>query len=79
MWWFSSTGNTAESTGEWAADKMTFTWTSVSKAGQGFTVTTRHLFPEDNVFEWDTVIKDQTGKILFRKEGKATRVKNLNK
>jgi len=74
-WYFSSTGQTAESTGTWDADAKTMTWTSVGGAGQDFTTTARHRFVNDDTFEWDVVVKDTKGKVLFRMEGKALRAK----
>lgn len=73
-WWFSSTGQTAESTGKWDADAKTMTWTSVG-GEQDFTTTARHRFVNDDTFEWDVVVKDAKGKVLFRMEGKAARAK----
>jgi hypothetical protein len=72
-WWFSSTGQTAESTGKWDAEAKTFTWTS--SGTQPFTTTSRHRFVNDNSFEWDVVVKDGKDKVLFRMEGKAARFK----
>jgi len=76
-WWFSSTGQTAEGTGKWDADAKTMTWTSVGEPA--FTTTTRHRFVDYDTVEWDAVIKDDKGKVLFRMEGKSVRVKELKK
>lgn len=79
MWWFSSTGQSSEATGEWDAKTKTLAWIYSGSAGQNFTMTATHHFVADDVFEWDVVAKDKPGKILFHSEGKATRVKESKK
>lgn len=69
-WWFSSTGQTCESTGQWDAETETMTWTSVEDA---MTSTTRHRFLDDNNAEWSVSIKDPRGKVFFRIEGSSIR------
>ena len=73
IWWFSSTGQTSEATGQWDAGTATFTWTLAARAEQEFTTVARHRFVDDDTFQWDVVSKDGKGKVLFRMEGKATR------
>lgn len=75
LWWFSSTGQTSESSGEWDAETKTLKWVWIRGVGQNFTMTGSHHFVDDDVFEWEIVAKDKADKILFHAEGKATRVK----
>ena len=79
LWWFSSTGQTSESTGEWDAETKTLKWVWIRSAGQNFTMTGSHHFVADDVFEWEIVAKDKADKILFHAEGKATRMKQPKK
>jgi hypothetical protein len=78
-WWFSSTGQTAEPTGKWDAGAKTLTWTSAASAGAEVTTTAHHRFVNDDAFEWDVVVKDSKGKVLFRMDGQAMRVKDSKK
>ena len=73
MWWFSSTGQTAEAAGEWNDDTKTLNWTYLLREGQDAAMTAKHRFKNDNSFEWEVVAKDRHGKILFQMNGKATR------
>ena len=70
-WWFSSQGYTSESSGDWEADTSRMTWTSIQ---DGNKTTTTYRFIDDNNIEWAVLVKDGTGKILFRMEGKSVRV-----
>ena len=75
-WWrFPSTGQPSEATGQWDADKKTITWTYVG-SGSEFTTIARTRFVDDNTFEYDFISKDGEGKVVFRLEGKATRVRD---
>jgi hypothetical protein len=76
-WWFSSTGQTSESTGKWDADARTMTWTSTGD--QPMATTARQRFVDTDTLEWDVVVRDRTGKVYFRMEGKSTRVKDAMK
>jgi hypothetical protein len=76
-WWFSSTGQAAESTGKWDADAKTMVWSSVGEPS--FTTTVRHHFVDEDHIEWDVVVKDGSGKVLFRMDGKNVRVKQPKK
>jgi hypothetical protein len=49
------------------------TWSSVGDPM--FTTTVRHRFVDDDAVEWDVVVRDATGKVFFRMEGKNARVK----
>jgi hypothetical protein len=53
------------------------TWTSVSDPS--YTTTVRHRFVDDNTAEWDIVVKDGTGKVFFRQDGKSVRAKEPKK
>ncbi|MDP6546338.1 MAG: DUF1579 family protein [Phycisphaerae bacterium] len=75
LWWFSSTGQTTEATGRWDAETKILTWTSVASSPQEGTMTARHHFVDDNALNWDVASKDGKGKVIFRMEGKATRLK----
>lgn len=72
-WWFSSTGDTSESSGEWDGDSKTLTWTAVQGAEAGFTTTSSHHFLDDRHFEWSVAVRDRAGTVLFRMDGKAVR------
>jgi hypothetical protein len=48
-WWFSSTGQTSESTGQWDADARTLTWTATT--GAPYISTARHRFVNDDTVE----------------------------
>ena len=78
-WWFSSTGQASEATGQWDADTKTLAWTTVADPARIFTMTSSHHFVNDDLFEWKVVAKDKTGKILFQMEGKATRTNDSDK
>jgi hypothetical protein len=78
-WWFTSWGRKSEWSGKWDEATKTFTWTYVASSDQRFTEIARHRFLNDNTFEWDFVIKDGRGKVLFRAEGKTTRVNDSKK
>jgi hypothetical protein len=71
-WWFSSTGQTAESTGEWDEATRTFTWTSV---GSAFPSMAQHRFTSEGTFDWQVIIRDSKDNVVFRMEGKAIRAK----
>jgi len=73
LWWFSSTGQSSLAKGVWDSDTNTLTWTYRASAEQEFTMTASHHFVSDDVFEWDLVGKDATGKILFQTKGNASR------
>lgn len=77
VWWFSSTGQTSESTGRWDAGTRTMTWTSVGETR--FSTTVRHRFLDSDTTQWDVTVNDNQGKVLFRMEGKSGRVKTLKK
>jgi Flp pilus assembly protein CpaB len=72
-WWFSSNGQTGESTGKWDADSKTMIWTSVGEPSPVTTVK-QHFVDNDNI-EWEVVTRDRAGKELFRMEGKSVRIK----
>lgn len=72
-WWFSSTGQTDESTGTWDADKKTMTWHSTT-IGDAKTTVKQH-FKDDDTIEFDVVAKDRAGRVVFHMEGKNVRVK----
>ena len=72
-WWFSSPGNTAEYTGKWDAATKTLTWTTIAGYPSPTTVTRR--FVDDDTIDWEVVVKDGAGKVVFRMIGKDTRVK----
>jgi hypothetical protein len=76
-WWFSSTGQTSESTGNWDADTKTMTWSSVGDPM--FTTTVRHRFVNDDAVEWDVVVRDGAAKVFFRMAGKSARVEEPKK
>jgi hypothetical protein len=44
-----------------------------------FTTTVRHRFVNDDAVEWDVVVRDGAGKVLFRMEGKSARVEEPKK
>jgi hypothetical protein len=71
-WWFSSAGNSNESTGEWDDRTKTMTWMSKQEA---ITTTTTHRVVDADNTEWAVLVKDGAGKSLFRMEGKSVRVK----
>jgi len=75
LWWFSSTGQTTEATGRWEAETKTLRWTRVDNVGRESTMTARHRFANDNAIDWNVISKDGKGKVVFRMEGKATRLK----
>ncbi|MFT3881567.1 MAG: DUF1579 family protein [Gemmatales bacterium] len=72
-WWFSSTGQTDESTGTWDADKKTMTWSSTT-IGDAKTTVKQH-FKDDDTIEFDVISKDRAGRVVFHMEGKSVRVK----
>jgi hypothetical protein len=72
-WYFSSAGQTAETTGKWDGDSKTMTWTSVGEAA--FTTTVVNRFVDDDHANWDVTVKDGTDTTLFRMEGTSVRVK----
>ncbi len=77
MWRFAATDSPSEATGKWNTDTNTLEWTYAPNAKRDFTMTARHRFVNDNVFEWDVVGRDKAGEILFQVEGKATRTSEL--
>jgi hypothetical protein len=70
-WWFSSTGQSGESTGRWDPAAKSFTWTS--RTAQQMTRVSRYTFAGDDTFEWNVVVRDNREKVLFQMEGLATR------
>jgi hypothetical protein len=77
MWRFAATDSPSEATGKWNADTNTLEWTYAPNAERKFTMTARHRFVNNSVFEWDVVGRDKAGKVLFRLGGKATRTSQL--
>jgi hypothetical protein len=75
-WWFSSAGHAEESVGTWDEKTGTFTWKSEA-AGRTMTITQK--FADADTLVWDVAVKAADGKVLFRMEGKATRVKEGKK
>ena len=73
-WNFLSSGQVHESKGQWDPETTTLNWTDVANEGRTFTSTSEHRFVNDNVFEWSVTTKDRRGSLLFRMEGKSTRV-----
>jgi hypothetical protein len=76
-WWFSSTGQTAESTGKWDPEAKTMTWTSAGNSE--FTSTVRQRYVDDDHAEWDVVVQGGTGKVFFKMEGKSVRTSGAKK
>lgn len=70
-WWFSSAGHSSESAGVWDGGTKTFTWKATAPT---FTTTARQRFTDDNTYEWDVLVKGDTGNVLYKVEGKSTRV-----
>jgi hypothetical protein len=75
-WWFHSSGQAGESTGNWDPDAKTFTWNS---GAQVISAKSHHRFVNHDTFEWGVVISDSKGKVQFQMEGKATRAKDSKK
>jgi hypothetical protein len=69
-WWFSSTGQMSESSGQWDAGSRTMTWTSTR---DDVTSTTKHRFVDNDNAEWSVAVKDSRGKIYLRIEGTGVR------
>ena len=70
-WWFSSAGHSSESTGAWDGGTKTFTWKATTPT---FTTTARQRFTDDNTYEWDVLVKGDSGNVLYKMEGKSTRM-----
>ncbi len=73
MWYFASSGQAGEVTGKWDAESNSLVWKW--DAPNGLTGTGTHHFVNDDTYEFSTVIKDKSGKVFFRREGKSTRIK----
>jgi hypothetical protein len=71
LWWFSSTGMTAEYRGKWDDDSQTMTWDAVGLVGATATMTSH--FADDDHEEWNLTVKDAAGKTVLSMEGKNVR------
>jgi hypothetical protein len=76
-WYFDSKGSAVEMQGKWDPETKTATWRS--DLGNGVTAVSTARYVDGETVETSIVNKDKDGEILFRVEGKATRVKKLPK
>lgn len=72
-WWFNSDGNTIVSTGTWDEKTKTFTWTS--PAVNGISATMTDHFVDNNTREWNVLVKDANGDVVFEMSGKSAKRK----
>ena len=76
IWFFDSNGFVSEFQGKWDDETNIFTWRSTDKEN---TTVTRSWYADDNTAKWNSEAKDPDGEVMFRMEGKFTRVKQLPK
>ena len=71
-WWFSSTGQFNNSTGQWDEAAKAFTW----KVNEpiGFTSTAQHRFVGEKL-DWTVLVEDPKSVTMFRMEGSSVRDK----
>lgn len=71
-WWFSSNGQTSESTGLWDDKLKTMTWTSIGDSPN--TTTMKQHFVNKDTIDWEVVTQDRAGKMLFQMKGTTKRL-----
>jgi len=76
IWSFHSQGFANEFQGKWDSKTKIFTWHCTDK---NVPTVTRSWYEDDNTGKWDSEAKDPDGEVIFRMEGKYTRVKKLPK
>ncbi|MDP6543379.1 MAG: DUF1579 family protein [Phycisphaerae bacterium] len=76
IWFFDSRGFANEVQGKWDGKTKIFTWRSTDKEN---TTVTRSWYADDNAAKWNSEAKDPNGEVIFRMQGKYTRVKQLPK
>ena len=72
-WYFDSKGSGVEMQGKWDQATKTAVWRS--DLGNGVTAVSTARYVDDNTVKLSIVNKDRDGEVVFRVEGKATRVK----
>ena len=76
-WWFSSTSQPGEYTGEWDEASQTMTMTAVRT--EPATLVLTYHFEDNNHTKWNFLMKDGAGRTLMHTEGTNVRVKDSKK
>lgn len=73
MWYFSSSGNTSDTSGQW--NEATQTLSFHTDLGNGMTDTAIIHFTDADTHEWSARVTDAAGKVYFEGSGKLKRKK----